>query len=278
MVLAMMNKEMTRKEFLGSVAAFLGVLILSRIPFQGAAKHLGKAKQDSYGGGILLCVCRSVPRLRLQLWRWTVWIGVVQRRRTRLHDNGSHVRFGESLVRGQQHHIDRHGHARQRVRKHHLQGWIDHHRRRFSRPRLGIPDDFHLGGRIASSDRRLWRERQLRNFDQQHHHADRECPAVLVIRGNTARKRRRKWRWPRQRFRSSEKDCRGASSNPRTIPRTTHGCKLPLDVFCSWATRQCPWFTGTQSRRTSLTDFARLYCRSPRTLARVRRHPVHSLS
>ena len=56
-MLAMMNREMTRKEFIGAIAAFLGVALLSRIPFQDAAKHLGGASgAGSYGnatyGGI----------------------------------------------------------------------------------------------------------------------------------------------------------------------------------------------------------------------------------
>ena len=45
----MFKKEMTRKEFLGAVGAFLGVLILSRLPFQGTAKRLVGSNQDSYG-------------------------------------------------------------------------------------------------------------------------------------------------------------------------------------------------------------------------------------
>lgn len=40
---------MTRKEFLSAIAAFLGVFILSRLPFYSAAKHLGASNKDSYG-------------------------------------------------------------------------------------------------------------------------------------------------------------------------------------------------------------------------------------
>ncbi len=45
----MIDKQMTRKEFLGCVGAFVGVLILSRLPFQGTAKQVLRGSQDSYG-------------------------------------------------------------------------------------------------------------------------------------------------------------------------------------------------------------------------------------
>ncbi len=49
----MMNKEMSRKEFLKAVLAFAcGLLILKRLPFGGSSKTLAKLNPGSYGNDI----------------------------------------------------------------------------------------------------------------------------------------------------------------------------------------------------------------------------------
>jgi len=47
----MIDTEMTRKEFLSAIGLFLGALLLSRLPFLGAAKRLGVSSQGSYSNG-----------------------------------------------------------------------------------------------------------------------------------------------------------------------------------------------------------------------------------
>jgi hypothetical protein len=47
----MLNKEMTRKQFLGVVGACFGLLILRRLQIGGDPKPLALQHDDSYGNG-----------------------------------------------------------------------------------------------------------------------------------------------------------------------------------------------------------------------------------
>ena len=48
-MLTMMAKEMTRKEFIGVVVSFFGLLMLSRLKLGGASKPFARRNQNSYG-------------------------------------------------------------------------------------------------------------------------------------------------------------------------------------------------------------------------------------
>lgn len=44
-----MHRDMTRKEFLAYVGSFLGLFLLSRLPFSGGTKPTGPGAPGSYG-------------------------------------------------------------------------------------------------------------------------------------------------------------------------------------------------------------------------------------
>lgn len=51
-VILMLDKEISRKDFLGFIGAFFAFFMLSRLPFSGGTKKLARQSQGSYGNDV----------------------------------------------------------------------------------------------------------------------------------------------------------------------------------------------------------------------------------